>query len=102
MKKLIILVLAIGVVGLIGMTGCKNVCQKAGDHMMGCIEQYCGDHEDSPMCTEEALNEMREESAEGGECGEAEAAAAEGALQLTCEQITAPFAAMEALGAPPE
>ncbi|MBN1946669.1 MAG: hypothetical protein JW797_13425 [Bradymonadales bacterium] len=95
MKKIVLLVLAIAVLGLMGLTGCKNVCQKAASHMMGCIESYCSEHESNPMCSEENMAEMRQEAG-GTECTDEMKAQAEAALQLSCEQITAGFALAEA------
>lgn len=72
-------------------TGCKNDCQKALDHRMGCIEDLCS----SNNCPEDMMTQMREAAgAEQPECTGDVATAATAQLALTCEQITAEFAAM--------
>ena len=92
-NRLFAIVALLALLSSFGMVGCKNTCQKAGDHFLGCIDEFCGDNEDNPMCAEEALTAMKGEFDEdaGGECTEDDASQAQEMLDTTCEDLTAMF-----------
>lgn len=76
---------------VLASTGCKNVCEKAVDHMIGCIEDFCDEQdEESEGCA--ALEANRDAIVEQamsrmGECeGEAEVGA-ETMKNMDCDAL---------------
>lgn len=101
MKKFLGIAVVLALFASLGLTGCKNVCDKAVDHFIGCIDEFCGDNEDNPICAEEALNELKEEA--GGaemECTEENKEEAQEMLDTSCEELTAIFALAGAFAPP--
>jgi hypothetical protein len=82
-NRLMVLVAGLAVAGLLGMGGCKNVCEKAADHMKSCMEEYCAAHSDAPMCG----HQDEESSSEVGECNDAAKEMAETLLNKSCDEI---------------
>ena len=101
MKKVLGIAVVLALFASLGLTGCKNVCDKAVDHMVGCIDDFCGENEDNPLCEEEALNEMKEElSGTEMECTEEAKEEAQQMLDSSCEEFTAIFALAGAFAPP--
>lgn len=99
-NRLFAIVALVALLSSFGMVGCKNTCQKAIDHFLGCVDEFCGDNEDNPMCADEALTEMKSdiEGEAGGECSEDNAGEAQEMLDTSCEELTAIFALAAAFG----
>ncbi len=91
-NKILALAIAIAAMAFMGAAGCKDVCHKAADHMKGCMEDWCGEHEGNPMCAA-----MAEAGDEVPECTEENAAQAEEVLNQSCDDITAQLDAAAAL-----
>jgi len=66
-----------------GAAGCKNVCEKAADHMKACAEQFCEENADSPIC--EAMQDESDEAIP--ECTEEAQAFAQELLDKECSEI---------------
>lgn len=83
-RRLMVVVMGLGLFGFMGLTGCKNVCEKAADHMKSCMEDYCAEAEEGdPICA--ALNS--DGAGEAPECTAEAEAAASAMLELSCEQL---------------
>lgn len=84
------LLIAALLLGLAGpMVGCKNACDKAKDKIVGCMEDFCAENEDSPACSDEAreagMARLEENFPE--DCSGDVEAQSNAALELTCEQL---------------
>ena len=83
-RRLMVVVMGLGLFGALGLVGCKNVCQKAADHVKGCMEEYCAEaDEGNPIC--EALNS--DEADAVPECTAEAEAAAQAMMELSCDQL---------------
>ena len=99
MKKFLGIAVVLALFASLGLTGCKNVCDKAVDHFIGCIDEFCGDNEDNPICDEDAMGELKEEAG-GEECTEENQEEAQELLDTECEELTAIFALAGAFAPP--
>lgn len=68
------------------LSGCKNTCEKALDHVMGCMTDFCGESPDNPAC-----RRMAERDAEAPECTSEAEAQAEQMLAQDCDALTSAF-----------
>lgn len=84
-KRLLVVGIVLGMFAFVGGAGCKNVCQKAADHMLDCMKSFCDDNEGNAFC--ENLSEIEEEASGGVECGDGDKEDAQGMLDKSCEDI---------------
>lgn len=94
------------VVSVLGLVGCKNVCDKALDKAESCMRDFCAAEEnaDSPRCEglDDRIAEMRSNAAEE-ECTSEDADRVEPLLELECDDfMTGLAAAIMAREAPEE
>lgn len=83
-RRLLMLVAGLSLVGFLGLTGCKNVCEKAADHMKGCVEEYCAEAEEGdPIC--EAM--QGETQGEMPECTAEVESQAQAMLDKSCDEL---------------
>ena len=83
-RRFAMIVLGLAMFGFLGLVGCKNVCQKAADHMKGCMESYCEEAEEGdPICA--ALESA--DAGEAPECTSEMEAAAQTMLDKSCDDL---------------
>ena len=88
MRRLLGIVLAMALIAMFGLTGCKNTCQKAAGHLMDCVQSYCADHEDNTQCNDEMLTSLEATfNTMASECTEEMAQESEETLNKSCEEI---------------
>ena len=84
-KGLLVLGVVLGLFTLVGTTGCKNVCQKAADHMVDCMKSFCEENEDNAYCRN--IDEVEENATSGVECGDGDEEQAQEMLDQSCEEV---------------
>ena len=84
-KGLLVFGVVLGLFALVGTTGCKNVCQKAADHLVDCMKSFCEENEDNAFCRN--IDEVEESASSGVECGEDDTEQAQEMLDMSCEDL---------------
>ena len=90
-SKLVLIGFVAATLMAVGGYGCsKSSCEKLRNKVVDCMEEFCADNEDSPVCSDEAREAGMEalEERMPDECeGEVEEQARAG-LELSCETLT--------------
>ena len=84
-KRLVLLGVVLGLFTFLGAAGCKNVCQKAADHMVDCMKTFCEEAEDEALCRN--IDEVEEEASSGVECGADDTEQAQEMLDMSCDDL---------------
>lgn len=74
----------LGVLALLSLPACKNVCEKFAERVDECLVEFCEEYPDNPLCAEDA---QRGEDADIGECPSEQHGMYELLLERSCEQL---------------
>lgn len=82
---MLVLAVALTMWSSLGLSACKNVCERAGEQLLGCLDELCARRPTQPACADRAA--FAERLAGGGDCRAEDSPAAERVLQSSCDQL---------------